>query len=219
MITSVLRVLRKIYTSPEVLIYERIVEHSKTCVESVRMLKEAIHNYESSGYSRSLSEVYNYERKADGIRREILELLSKSGLPPVTRQDFIRLVERMDLIADYAKEVARILTILQGKKVDEVILDHMAKLSNAAFEASQTLHEAVSLLRRSYSESLNRVMRVEEIEDEGDTLYINALRALSEVEVRHSILLERAIEDLEMCIDACEDTSDVLEEIIIRFLR
>jgi len=220
MVKSLLKIFRKIYVSPEVKIYEKIITHSKACREAVKNLRDAMDNYgEKESYLRLLGKVFEHEKKADALRREILELLSKGGLPPISRQDFIRLVERMDMVADYAKEAARVLTILSEKELPQVIIEHLTKLTEIAHDASQMLYDAVKSLGESYDNAFRKVIKVEEIEDEGDTAYINALKSLSDIETKHSVLLEKVIEDIEMSIDACEDTSDVLEEIMIRAIR
>lgn len=220
MVKSLLKILRKVYVSPEIMIYEKIVTHSNACREAVKSLRDAMSSYKDrNSYLKYLSNVFEFEKKADALRREILELLSKGGLPPISRQDFIRLVERIDMIADYAKEAARVLTILSEKELPEVIIKHLTKLVEIAFDASQTLYEAVQSLGESYNDAFRKVIKVEEIEDEGDTAYINALKSLSDTETKHSVLLEKVIEDVEMSIDACEDASDVLEEIMIRAIR
>jgi len=212
--------IRMIYISPEEQIYHSVVEHARTCEETVRVFYNIMESMRKGGdYLSMVYDVFRCEKRADELRRSILEMLAKGSMPPLSREDFVRLVERMDMVADWTKEACRILKIFHGKGVPEQYLGYVAELSRMEYRAVGRLREAVEALRTDYRRTLEIIREIEEIEDSADDIYIEALRFLAENEVPNPMLSEKLVEAVENAVDACEDASDVLEEIVIRAIR
>ena len=61
------------------------------------------------GLYDKISEV---EMKADSLRRDMISILSESGISPIERQDLMDLVRAIDWVADWSREAGRILVII-----------------------------------------------------------------------------------------------------------
>ncbi|RLE80311.1 MAG: hypothetical protein DRJ51_06045 [Thermoprotei archaeon] len=204
------------------------LKHLETCTRSVLALHEAmiaLFEENKGEFEEKLGVVHTSEEEGDMLRRELVGELAGGILPPLSREDFIRLVERADMIADWARESARILeipdvqkNICHHKNLCDVLKDIMNKIEACV----KTLDEAVRKSVTDFKACLNLLHQVEEIEEEVDMLYVKGLTVLCNADkiwAPHLFLLERLLENLENLCDSCEDVGDVLKVIIVRALR
>ena len=215
------RILRRIYVSPEESVMEMILEHASLCKRAVQLLEEVLKLAVKGEVSeRGIMGVEKAEREADKLRRAILDQLAEGALPPLSREDFVRLAERVDMIADWSREACRVMRAISDPsrlaKVGKPLLD----LASYAREAAEKLFEALQALNTDLERARELIAEVERIEDRGDWTYAECLALLSRSwsEINDPLVLI-LVEDVENVVDASEDASDVLEEIIVRALR
>ncbi len=214
------RLAKAIYASPEIKVYEKVINHAEVCASTAKALREAIDAAIKGDMPRDLIErVYELEKQADVLRRQILDDLAKGGLPPLTREDFVRLAERVDKVADWSKEAARLIKASQGLSLDDELKALVRSLAEAEVKAANLLHRALTEMQSSYDSALSIIKEIEKLEDEADEDYVKALALTAKLPCPKMVLVERLIDAIENAIDACEDASDVLEEIIVRAIR
>lgn len=214
------RLAKAIYASPEIKVYEKVINHAEVCASTAKALREAIDAAIKGDMPRDLIErVYALEKQADVLRRQILDDLAKGGLPPLTREDFVRLAERVDKVADWSKEAARLIKASQGLSLDDELKALVRSLAEAEVKAANLLHRALTEMQSSYDSALSIIKEIEKLEDEADEDYVKALALTAKLPCPKMVLVERLIDAIENAIDACEDASDVLEEIIVRAIR
>ncbi len=209
----------RIYKSPEAEVYQQIIEHASKCSETTEEMVRALESSREKRYEparEALGRIIRLEEEADALRRNILERLAVIGIPPSVRQDYVRIAERIDMIADRVKAAARTLLVVGPENLGEDLLDILREEARAASKATSLLVEALEKSRREYDEALATVKEIESVEDRGDELYIHALTLLRK---RQDLLVYKLVNDLEGAIDAAEDASDVLEEILVRIIR
>ncbi len=212
---SIRSLLSRIYTSPEKKIYELVLKHAKTCSMAVKSFLESLKCLNGGEEClRMLREVSQYEEAADAIRKEVLELLSVSGIPPLLREDFIRLAERIDMVADWIKAAARVLQVIYPLKISDELKENTLRLAEISYRSVELLYEALTAFGVDYRKALGIIREIEEEEDKGDEVYIETLGVLAKLPP--NILYVKLVDGIENSIDACEDASDVLEEIIVR---
>ena len=213
--------LAKIYSSPEKDVLELTVKHANICRETVRQLNIVLANLlkKSKTIPEDIAKVSKLEEDADAIRRQLLDLLAKGAMPPISRVDFMRLAERVDMTADWAKEAARVITIIQDLPAKRFYVNYLEMIEHIV-KGMQLLSKAIDSLGSNFEEIMPLVKEIETIEDKVDELYVVTLKKIvEEEELRTEILYVKLLESLEMIMDSCEDASDVLEEITIRALR
>jgi len=223
---SIRGVLRRKIDRSETRILDLLLKHAEACMESVMALHNAISHLlerDLEEFEIWLKEVHKNEEKADDIKRKIFEDLARGVIPPLSREDFVRVVERMDMIADSARDGARVLEIPNTQKG---ILEHsesriLLKMIERARLCVETIRCAIKRISDDFEASLKLIHKVEEIEENMDALYVEGLATLcsGERSIRHSVLLERLIETLESICDYSEDVGDVLKIIIVRAIR
>ncbi len=216
---SLRSLVERIYRSPEAEVFDKIVMHASKCNEAAREFHHAVLSSRKELYEparESLGKIMRIEEEADAIRRSILDRLAVIGIPPTVRQDYVRLAERVDLIADHVKASARTFLVVGPENIGKELLEVLGDTAAALEEASRLLVEALEKSRKDYNAALSTIKKIEEYEDMGDEYYVHGLTMLRE---NQDLLLYKLVNDVESAIDAVEDASDVLEEIIVRIIR
>lgn len=114
------------------------LEHIKTVHLTVLKLDEFIDsliNDEIDQAAKIYNEIVSEERKADEIKREILNSLKGVFIHPLDREDLLRLILTADDIAAYVKAAGRRLMSLYdiGYKIPREILEIMKDISKKPF--------------------------------------------------------------------------------------
>lgn len=207
-------------------VLENVNSHLGLTVDSVEELSQMIiaaSNGDLEEKKKSFERLNKAEREADDLRRTLAEgLLTKGTLPADLRGDLMELVRTTDSVADWSKEAGRILDLLQFERIPE-------DLKNQAKETSKELKNCVLTLRKSINSlatepevALKLAYEVEHYEEVIDDTYNETRRIflvsdLSGFEMQFLILLNMFFDALEMVSDWCENTSDLVRILAVRF--
>ncbi|MDI9644568.1 MAG: DUF47 family protein [Candidatus Verstraetearchaeota archaeon] len=219
--------LRKIRSFPLRGIEEKIKEHQVLVRESVELLRGMIAACKSGDWhsvQAFAEKIASAERDADEVKREIEIRLYKGVLFVGLKEDFLRLMEAMDLMADKAKDAGRILA------AREIALSELSSFFEACgridgfidgtVEIVLELERAIDLLDKDSKEALNSAHMVEKAEEKLDELKLQLLMQLTKRESSFSTLTYLQLRDfiltVDMIADAAEGASDVLTAMILK---
>jgi len=218
--------IKRFLKTPEDRALELTLQHAVLCEKAVITMTDVFYDslkhVDEQTVLKKIEMVVKYEEEADSVRRTIVEELARGILPPLSREDFIRLVERMDMVADWAKDIARILRIIPREQLLGLCKECLLIFLKYIRVTSIVLRKAVESMNKDFEKTLRYLNLIEKLEERADDSYLNCLKELEKTvgeETANVLLLEKLIEDLENLEDACEDTSDVIKVIIIRSLR
>ena len=218
-------IFKRILKSPEEELLEKVLSHAEMCCKAVEYLSQAIEcsiKGEKLCSDEKISLVMRREEEADAIRREIVSNIAKGVVPPLSREDFVRLTEKMDMIADWAKEASRILKIIELSRLDDEMKELISRMIKLTLKCSGLLYSEIAIMKKDFEGVIKIAHDLEEVEELVDELYVRCLHKLGDMSSRHGcelILYEKLIESIENLTDACEDVSDVIKAIVIRALR
>jgi uncharacterized protein Yka (UPF0111/DUF47 family) len=175
-------------------VIEMVEEHLKltqNAVSDLYRMVEASASRQMKDCEDFFESVSQLEMKADNLRKEMVEELTRSEMFPEERDDLMELVRAVDWIADWSKEAGRILVIIPFDKAP----DEMK-------EAAQNMCREV-------------------LEEELDELYSAARVHLANLEFPDVttgalILLNMFLDALETVADWCENTADIVRAIAVR---
>lgn len=160
------------------------------------------------------------EREADYLRRMIIRELEKGELAPEEREDLMWLITRLDLVADWAKEVARILSILPFNELPEELRGNIEGTLRIISNCVQTLSLSIKALFEDPREAIQLTERVEELEEEVDRFDLENKRILiitaSRLPSGYVTITDDFLHSIENIADAAEDAADVVQAIAIR---
>ena len=196
--------------------FDEFEKNAEFAVESSNILYEFLKKFEYEKTAEIEDRVHKIEHSADRRVHAILNYLIKDFLPPIDRDDIIRITHRIDDVIDYIDEVTINLDILDVHELRPEAIE-FAKL---VVESSNALKEMlVEFKNIKKLDSIHElIVEVNTVEEKGDKLYQDAIRTLYKTN-KNPIDVDRwwiLYNCLENCLDACEKVADVVEEIITK---
>jgi predicted phosphate transport protein (TIGR00153 family) len=155
------------------------------------------------------------EKKADKITHETIQLLHKTFITPLDREDIHKLISRMDDILDLMEDVAECVVLYDVREVP----DAARKLANICVSCAEKVKLAVGMMSNldNAQAILKICSEIDQLESEADRVMRSAMSKLfrDEPDTRQLIKLKAIYELLETVTDRCEDTANVIEGIVL----
>ncbi len=160
-----------------------------------------------------LRDIRELEHEGDRLTHEVINLLNRTFVTPLDRDDMYRLASVIDDVCDHIDEAADNIDAYEVTEVPE-----KARMqAEVIYRAAGRLHEAVELLE-GFKDSARQLNALRELEDEGDRISREAIADLfrSGADPLTIIRWKDIHEQLEEAVDACENAADVLEAILVK---
>jgi len=160
-----------------------------------------------------LRDIRELENEGDRLTREVINLLNRTFVTPLDRDDMYRLASAIDDICDYIDEAADNIDAYEVREVPRRAQDQAEVIHRAAAR----LHEAVGLLE-GFRDSQKQLVAVRELEDEGDRLNREAIAELFRTGADPLTIIrwKDIHEQLEEAVDGFQTAADVLEAILVK---
>lgn len=168
---------------------------------------------------KCIKRVANSEREADGLRRKVMDDVSKGELSPADRADLMDLVKRVDMVADWSRESTRVLMAIPIDQVPTSIKDGFIEMVQNAKECAISLQKCVNKIMTKPEEALQAADDVERGEEKVDDTHEKARILLGKADLQNAgvaVLISQLFESIEMISDSCEDACDQVRVIIVR---
>lgn len=196
--------------------FELIKKQSSYCVEASNLLEEILCKFNAESINAYRSQMHEIEHMADDVHHDILHRLSTEFITPIDQEDILQLVQIIDDITDALDEV--ILDVYMYHL--DIIPEKTAELSRIVNRCVKSLYEAACELKNfKKPEKLRALMvKVNDIEIEADTVYMDAIYMLfgSETDGKTLLGAKAVYESLENCCDLCEHAADIIAQVIIK---
>ncbi len=187
--------------------------HAETLVEGSAILVDMLEHFESVPVkARRLKET---EHRADEITHHTLEMLHKTFITPIDRDQIHQLISNMDDVIDYIDGAARRL-ILYG--VTEIPPD-LIELAKLLHRSTLELQKAVSELKNLKNAKIimDACIEINKLENDGDTVRDAAVAKLfqEEKDAVKVLVWKEIYEGVETAIDRCEDVANIIEGVVL----
>lgn len=196
--------------------------HLALTTEIVEALEKAINaaiTGDEKEKRKSIETVANGEKEADGLRREVMDEVSRGDLSSTAREDLMHLVKRVDMVADWSRESTRVLDALPMGLVPKSIKDKLTDMIRSVKECSISLQKCINKIMTSPGEALQAADAVEREEEKADDIHGKARVLLGREDLPKAgiaVLISQLFEAMEMIADSCEDTCDQVRVIMVR---
>jgi len=193
-------------------LFEQSAHNLVVAAEVMADLMERFENVEMKA-----ARMKELERVGDGIIHEIVEQLHKTFVTPLEREDITALAQHMDDVMDYMEGATTAIHIY-GMKRPTAPARAVADL--VRLQTVQVEKAVPKLRQRSQLKSvLEHCVEIQRLENEADTLFLDALARLFDEEPSPvEIIKWREIYDqLEQATDSCEHVAIVLEGIVLKY--
>ncbi|MBK8519115.1 MAG: DUF47 family protein [Saprospiraceae bacterium] len=195
-------------------IFENIAANLK---EMGSILKKAMNENDPARRRSLLESIEDGEHKNDEFTHQIFIELGKNFITPFDREDIHHLATSLDDIADFMYASSKKILNYNITESD-IYMKEMAEISHKSIKA---LTDAVLKLRnmKNISQIKQDCVIINSLENDADETLDRAIINLfsSNMEAIDIIKLKDVYEDLEVISDKCEDASNVIESIIIKY--
>lgn len=162
--------------------------------------------------------VHEIEHAGDEINHAIFKNVARDFITPIDREDIISLSCNLDEILDLIEVSIQHIYMYDVHKVheDAVTFAKLVKKSCVALhECTQSLLDRKNIRK----EIAERIVKVNDAEEEADLLYMDVIRKLYTKEKDKPVKImvwSRIFHNMEECCDACEHASDVLRTVLLK---
>ncbi len=196
--------------------FDTFVECVDCSGRAATLLGNALKQYKREELGNLREKIHEIEHEADIKKHELMHTLNKAFITPIEREDILSLAQNLDEITDTIEDVFLRVYICNPEDIKGEAL-FMIDLVISACEALKAALKEFPEFRKS-TKLKEYLIRVNDLEEEGDELYITGMKALYEKEKDPvSIIAWCDIYGyLEKCLDACEHVADVMETVIMK---
>jgi len=193
--------------------FELFNEHAAEVVQGSRELAALMAS--GDDLERRAHNVESIEKRADRITRATIELLHKTFITPIDRDDIHQLISKMDDILDLIEDSAQLMFLYDVR----VPTPEAKKLADICVVCCEKMQSAVALLSSMDNAAAIMVIctEIDRLESEADHVMRAAIARLfrDEPDVRELIKLRTVYEHLETVTDRCEDVANIIQGIVL----
>jgi predicted phosphate transport protein (TIGR00153 family) len=188
-------------------------QHAALCVKGAEEMVGLMTNFDD--LENRVHAVESIEKQADKITYATVDLLHKTFITPIDRDDIHKLITRMDDILDLMEDAAQTVSLYDLKSVTP----EAKRLAELCLACCQKVAQAVGLLHNMANsrEIVGICEEIDRLESDADHVMRAAMSKLfrDEPDVRTLIKLKAIYEILETVTDRCEDVANIIEGIIV----
>ncbi len=180
--------------------FELLCRQVTHCTEAAGLLQAILANFAPDARQDQRASLHQVEHQADLVKHEMMEKLLHEFITPIEREDITALAQEIDNVTDNIEEVA-----LRAYMYNiSAVPPQAVRFGELVGRCCQALEEALEEFRhfRKSPTLYQKIVALNELEEEGDQLYTQAVRAL--------------YDQLEGCCDACEHVADIVETVVMK---
>ena len=193
--------------------FDLFIQHADLCVKGAKEMVALMTNFDDR--ENRVHAIEGLEKQADKITHDTIELLHKTFITPLDRDDIHQLITRMDDILDLLEDAAQTISLYDIK----AITPESARLAELCLGCAEKVKAAVGLLHNmdNSRQILAICAEIDRLESDADHVMRAAMSKLfrDEPDVRNLIKLKAIYEILEMVTDRCEDVANIIEGILV----
>lgn len=183
--------------------------------EGAELFLDMVENYEYS--NQKVAKIKEFEHEADVITRRTYDKLHKTFLTPIDREDISDLVHTMDSILDMIESSATRMSLYKVKVPSMEIIEQAKILNNAIKKVKHIVYAMRDM--KNAKIILDKCVEINTLENEGDIVMRMTISHLFECEEDPIELIKwkDIYERIEDAIDICEDVSNIVEGIVLKY--
>ena len=188
-------------------------QHAELCVKGSKEMVALMTNFDD--LEIRVHAIEGIEKQADAVTYSAIELLHKTFITPIDRDDIHKLITKMDDILDLLEDAAQTISLYDIRE----ITPEAQRLAELCLACALKVKEAVALLHNmdNSRQILSICEEIDRLESDADHVMRAAMSKLfrDEPDVRNLIKLKAIYEILETVTDRCEDVANIIEGIIV----
>lgn len=196
--------------------FDDFVVMAQMSCRAAEYLQSVLNDFAPEQLPEHREALHKIEHEEDDFKHEMLQRLVKEFITPIDREDILQLANQFDDVTDAIEDILIRLYMynVQALRPEAIAFtDIIVKCCKALLEA------ATEFAHFQKSTTLAQaIINVNTMEEDGDALYIEAVRALStgSADARETMIWIDLFDRLEECCDACENVADLMELVIMK---
>lgn len=207
----------KIFMPKNRVFFELFEQVADNCAKMGSVLKEVVAETDFDKRGSLIKQIEDLEHSNDDLTHSIFTELGRNFITPFDREDIHYLATSLDDIADYIYASAKKINFYRVNPNDL----GMQKMADLIEQGAIQIRIAVKELRdmknmRSITEAL---VKINSIENQADDVFDMSIERLfdTEPDAKEVIKKREIYQVMEIVTDKCEDASNVIESIIIKY--
>jgi len=164
----------------------------------------------------TVKKIKNFEHEGDTLSHEIVDMLNRTFITPIDREDIYALANTLDDILDMINSMANRIKLYKLDTNDE----HMNLFADTIDQSAQALANAVKHMHdtKRARRVLDYCIEVNRLENVGDQIREKAISHLFETEKDPIMVIKwkEIYEVAEGTLDTCEHVAKVIEAILVK---
>ena len=198
----------------EVKFFDYLNMQAETIVKTAESFRQAVKK--GSFDEDAVKKIKNFEHEGDTLAHEIVDMLNRTFITPIDREDIYALANTLDDILDMINSMANRIRLYKLDTHDE----HLAQFADTIDQSAQALASAVRHIHdtKRARRVLDHCIEVNRLENMGDQIREKAIGRLFENEKDpiRVIKWKEIYEAAEGTLDTCEHVAKVIEAILVK---
>lgn len=196
--------------------FDLFVESAKYFYKGALVMEEVM--LDSTKAVVKMKEIIDLEHEADAINDKIIDHLNQTFITPIDREDIFALANGLDDGVDFLQGTLQRIVIYRTGPAKEGAVS----LTKLLLESTEEIIKAFSLLKdikKNRDLILESTHKIGKLESEGDRVYRHEIAFLFD-NVKDPIELIKwkdILENLEDTLDHCEDVSDMIRGVVMKY--
>ncbi|GAA4335633.1 DUF47 domain-containing protein [Pigmentiphaga soli] len=193
--------------------FDMFVAHADLSRQGSRELAALMSNLKEA--DTRVANIETLEKKADKITHDTVDLLHKTFITPLDRDQIHQLISTMDDVLDLMEDAAQCISLYDIRAVTP----DACALADIGVQCCDRLHMVVSLMHdlTDTGSILKICQEIDRLESDADRVMRRGMGRLfrDEADTRQLIKMKAIYELLEEITDRCEDVANLIEGIVL----
>ncbi len=196
--------------------FNGFVEQADFSVQIVEKLHEIFTHYDPSNLRTSMDELHLLEHTADLKHHEIMGQLMKEFIPPIEREDIIRLSQLLDDLTDYLEDIPILFYTYHVDKIETQMIQFLDIIGKSVSQVKLLMEAFINFKK---DPSLHKyIVDINRLEENGDILYHEFLYKVfaEDHDARYLIRQKELFTKFESILDIAEDIANEVANVIMK---
>lgn len=195
--------------------FKNLCACAQISLDAAKLLKDILVSFDVAEMDENLVNMHELEQKADAKKHKMMKALGKAFITPIEREDLVAISNYLDDIMDAIEDVLIEIHICNIQEIRNDIYEMIDRLIDSVGALMDVMSELKDFKHSKKIEDY--IIRVNELEEEGDRLYVKNMHELYRQEDVWTAVSWRSIYAcIENCMDQCEHAADVVSMIIMK---
>lgn len=196
--------------------FDLFEESTENIHQGSKVLSQLLEDYNKLG--EISTKLKSLEEEVDKITEKIMEKIHETFATPLEPEDLFRVAKNLDDIIDGIWHFHQNLVIYQIKDLDDYIRKGIGLIKEMTSLIKKAFHH-LKKLNSNQGKILDICQQIGDLETKGDSFYAEGLSYLfnKETDPIQIIKKKEVYDSLEQAIDSCEEVSDLLKGVVLKY--